>query len=74
MRVFVPRESSPEESRVALTPDAVKRLTGAGFSVAVAPDAGAAAGFVDSAYAEAGAEVGSERCRSRDRRLCRTTH
>ena len=59
MRVFVPRESSPEESRVALTPDAVKRLTGAGFSVTVAADAGAAAGFVDSAYAEAGAEIGA---------------
>jgi H+-translocating NAD(P) transhydrogenase subunit alpha len=59
MRVFVPRESSPEESRVALTPDAVKRLTGAGFTVSIAPGAGIAAGFVDSDYAESGAEIGS---------------
>jgi H+-translocating NAD(P) transhydrogenase subunit alpha len=57
MRIFVPREVSPGESRVALTPEAVKKLVGAGFSVAVAPNAGFAAGFDDASYVEAGAEI-----------------
>ncbi len=59
MRVFVPREPAPEESRVALTPDAVRRIVAAGFSVTVAPSAGERAGFVDAAYIEEGAEIGS---------------
>jgi H+-translocating NAD(P) transhydrogenase subunit alpha len=59
MRVFVPREASPGESRVALTPEAVKKLVGAGFSVSVAQGAGIAAGFDDAAYSEAGAELGT---------------
>jgi NAD(P) transhydrogenase subunit alpha len=43
---------------VALVPDAVARLVQGGFEVAVEQGAGAAASFPDSAYAEAGAEVG----------------
>jgi NAD(P) transhydrogenase subunit alpha len=57
MRVSVPRESSPSESRVALTPDAVKRL-GAGFEIVVEPGAGDAAGFADDTYRDAGATIG----------------
>jgi NAD(P) transhydrogenase subunit alpha len=42
---------------VALVPDAVSRLGGAGFEVVVEPGAGAEASFSDSAYSEAGASV-----------------
>jgi H+-translocating NAD(P) transhydrogenase subunit alpha len=42
---------------VALVPDAVTRLSAAGFKVVVEPGAGAAAAFPDEAYAEAGAEM-----------------
>jgi NAD(P) transhydrogenase subunit alpha len=42
---------------VALTPEAVGKLAGGGFAVAVERGAGAAAGFADEAYAEAGAEL-----------------
>ena len=56
MRVAVPKETGAER-RVALVPDAVGRLTAAGFSVAVEQGAGGGAGFLDSEYAGAGAEV-----------------
>jgi NAD(P) transhydrogenase subunit alpha len=42
---------------VALVPDAVARLKGAGFAVAVERGAGAEASFPDDAYVEAGAEL-----------------
>jgi NAD(P) transhydrogenase subunit alpha len=62
MRVFVPCETAIGERRVALTPDAVQRLTASGFEVAVERGAGAQAHFDDEAYAAAGAaaSVGSE--------------
>ena len=53
----MPRETAPGERRVALVPDIVWRLTGAGFEVAVEAGAGEAAGYADAAYAEAGAAV-----------------
>jgi NAD(P) transhydrogenase subunit alpha len=42
---------------VALVPDAVSRLAGAGFEVVVEPGAGVEASFPDEAYREAGANV-----------------
>jgi NAD(P) transhydrogenase subunit alpha len=54
----VPRESAPAERRVALVPESVSRLAGAGFQVAVETGAGETASFTDEAYREAGAEVG----------------
>ncbi len=55
--VGVLREPDPAERRVALTPDAVPRLTALGLDVVVAAGAGASAWFPDDAYAEAGAEI-----------------
>jgi NAD(P) transhydrogenase subunit alpha len=57
VRIGVPRELEPGERRVALVPDAVTRLTGAGFEITLEPGAGAAASFPDGAYSEAGATV-----------------
>jgi NAD(P) transhydrogenase subunit alpha len=57
MRLAVPKETAPGERRVALVPETVSRLSAAGFQVSVARDAGAAAGFPDADYAEAGAQV-----------------
>lgn len=57
MRVVVPRESAAGECRVALVPESVGRLTAAGCEVVVERGAGAAAGFVDEAYVEAGATL-----------------
>jgi H+-translocating NAD(P) transhydrogenase subunit alpha len=57
MRVAVPRETAPGERRVALVPETVSKLRGTGFEIQVERGAGAAAGFPDEAYAEAGAEL-----------------
>ncbi|HSP70948.1 MAG TPA: Re/Si-specific NAD(P)(+) transhydrogenase subunit alpha, partial [Gaiellaceae bacterium] len=51
----VPREISSGERRVALIPETVKKLEG--FEVQVERGAGEAAGFLDSAYEEAGATI-----------------
>ena len=55
MRVGVPKETATGERRVAIVPEIVRRLQG--FEFAVERGAGAAAGFADDAYAEAGAEL-----------------
>jgi NAD(P) transhydrogenase subunit alpha len=57
MKVGVPRETAPNERRVALVPETVKRLAGEGFEVAVARGAGDAASFPDLEYEEAGATL-----------------
>jgi NAD(P) transhydrogenase subunit alpha len=56
MRVGVPKETAPGESRVAIVPETVGRL--AGLEVVVEAGAGEAAGFPDAAYTEAGATIG----------------
>jgi H+-translocating NAD(P) transhydrogenase subunit alpha len=53
--VVVPKESVAGERRVALVPDGVRALVGAGLEVRVEPGAGAEAGFADAAYEQAGA-------------------
>jgi NAD(P) transhydrogenase subunit alpha len=55
MRIGVPKETTAGERRVALVPETVGRLNG--ITVAVERGAGAAAGFSDDAYREAGAEL-----------------
>ena len=59
MIIGIPAESLPGETRVAATPATVVQLTKLGYEVRVQSGAGAAASFADSAYTEAGAEVGS---------------
>jgi H+-translocating NAD(P) transhydrogenase subunit alpha len=58
MRIGVPSETAEGERRVALVPDVVRRLTGAGHTVVVEPGAGERAGAPDPRYEEAGAELG----------------
>ena len=57
MKIGVPREIKPQETRVAITPTGVLLLTGAGHQVLVQQGAGASVGFDDEAYSEAGAEI-----------------
>ncbi len=49
----IPNESNSGETRVALTPDAVKRLERVGVKVVIESGAGGAAGFPDGHYAGA---------------------
>jgi NAD(P) transhydrogenase subunit alpha len=57
MIVAVPKEPAAGERRVALTPDAVKRLEPMGLEVLVESGAGAAAALPDEDYREAGATI-----------------
>lgn len=57
VKVFVPRERSAGETRVAGTPETAKKLTKEGFEVLVESGAGTHAHFPDKAYADAGAKV-----------------
>ena len=59
MRVGIPTESWPGETRVALIPAAVPGLIKAGLEVVVQEGAGRAAGFPDEAYRAQGAAIGS---------------
>jgi H+-translocating NAD(P) transhydrogenase subunit alpha len=56
-RLAVTRERRADETRVAVTPETVKKLVAAGVVVTVESGAGAAASYPDAAYAEAGAEI-----------------
>jgi NAD(P) transhydrogenase subunit alpha len=58
VRIGVPREARPGETRVAATPKTVEQLRKLGYEVVVESGAGAAADFADGAFAEAGARVG----------------
>jgi NAD(P) transhydrogenase subunit alpha len=57
MRVAVAKETTANERRVALVPDAVRLLVRAGLEVALQAGAGAAAGYPDAAYEAAGAKI-----------------
>ncbi len=57
MKVGVPKETAAGERRVALTPDAPARLAGAGIELLVEAGAGVPAGFLDPAFADAGARL-----------------
>ena len=57
MRLGVPKETAPEERRVALVPETVGRLPD-GVEVVVETGAGDAAAFGDEAYRAVGATVG----------------
>ncbi len=59
MLVGVPSESAPGEGRIALSPDAVRRLAKAGIEVVVERGAGEQAFLTDAALEAAGATLGS---------------
>ncbi|MDO9471621.1 MAG: Re/Si-specific NAD(P)(+) transhydrogenase subunit alpha [Caulobacter sp.] len=55
--VAVTRERRAAETRVAATPETVKKLIASGFSVTVEAGAGTAASYLDADYAAAGATI-----------------
>ena len=57
MRIGVPAETQAGETRVAATPETVKKLTTAKHEVLVQSGAGVAAAYPDEAYAAAGAQI-----------------
>jgi NAD(P) transhydrogenase subunit alpha len=57
MQIGIPREVMHGETRVAATPDTVKKLRTAGLAVSVESGAGAGAHYTDDAYRQSGAAV-----------------
>lgn len=60
MRLAVLKERRAAETRVAATPETVKRLIGLGLSVAIETGAGATAAIPDADFAAAGAEIAAD--------------
>jgi NAD(P) transhydrogenase subunit alpha len=57
MQIVVPKETLPGETRVAASPDTVKKLCQQGHQVLVEHHAGLAATWSDDLYIEAGAQI-----------------
>jgi len=57
VKVGTPRETAPDERRVALVPDTATRLGAAALEVNVESGAGSAAYITDEAYQQAGARI-----------------
>ncbi|MBS0280675.1 MAG: Re/Si-specific NAD(P)(+) transhydrogenase subunit alpha [Proteobacteria bacterium] len=57
MKLAIPRETVPGETRVAATPESVKKFKGLGLDVTVEAGAGAHARIADADYAAAGATI-----------------
>ncbi len=58
MKIGIPKETRPNENRVALSPEGVKQLLKQGWEVYIETDAGKQAGMLNEAYQQAGATVG----------------
>ena len=56
--VFIPRETVGDESRVAASPDTVKRMAALGLDVIVESGAGKSSRIMDAEYQAAGAAIG----------------
>jgi NAD(P) transhydrogenase subunit alpha len=59
-KVFIPRERRPGETRVAATPETVKRMVKQGLEVSVEQGAGVASLFSDGDYEAAGARLAND--------------
>lgn len=61
MTIAIPKETRPEEKRVAMTPANVKVFTKMGINVLVERGAGEASGYLDQEYSDAGATLEDDR-------------
>ncbi len=60
MKIAIPRERRASETRVAASPEAVKKFVGLGCEVVVEKDAGAGAAYTDAAFKDAGATIAKD--------------
>ena len=66
MRIAVTREIDANESRVAATPETVKKMKALGAEIVVEPDAGTKSGIPDPEFAAAGATVTADAVKDAD--------
>ncbi len=57
MKIGVPKEIKPQETRIGLTPDSVKTLVSEGHEVLVEKNGGFEAGFENDQYLKSGAKI-----------------
>ncbi len=57
MKIAIVKERRPHETRVAATPETVKKLKALGAEITIEAGAGVAAAYTDQAYGEAGATI-----------------
>jgi alanine dehydrogenase len=57
LKIGIPKESSFQENRITLTPDAVSLLVHNGHTIVIEHNAGLGANFTDKEYSDAGAEI-----------------
>lgn len=57
MKIAIVKERRPHETRVAATPETVKKLKALGAEVTIEAGAGTAASYTDQAYSDAGAAI-----------------
>ncbi len=60
MKIAIPKERRAGETRVAGSPEVVKKLAGLGFQVVVEKGAGVSAAFTDDAFKAAGADIAAD--------------
>ncbi len=60
MKIAVPKERAAGETRVAVSPDVVKKFVGFGFDVVVEKGAGAGSDMSDDDYRDAGATIAKD--------------
>ncbi len=60
MKIAIPKESRSGETRVAASPDVVKKLTGFGFQVIIEKGAGEASAITDDEFKTAGATIAKD--------------
>ncbi len=60
MQIGIPAEIAAGETRVAATPETVRKFVGLGYKVVIQAGAGKASTYLDAAYTEAGAEIAAD--------------
>ena len=60
MKIGVPKERLPQELRVAISPDTIRKLIALGFDIIIERSAGEGAFFSDTIFGNAGAQIAAD--------------
>ena len=60
MKISIPKENRDGETRIAASPEVVKKFTGMGFEVTIERGAGLNSGFTDKIFEDVGANIASD--------------
>ena len=60
MKISIPKENRNGETRIAASPEVVKKFTGMGFEVTIESGAGLNSGFTDKIFEDVGANIASD--------------